>query len=136
MASVIERAVRILTRHGGVVFTAGPQDIRVPALDDTGFDVSLHVAGPSRFLVRYYGWFQTFDRAEDAYDCFEYGLSDSCRLRVTYRGDGQVAWRIEKREYGLWAPGREVKKRLVAFWRPARVAHLQNRAFTSGAGMP
>lgn len=70
------------------------------------------------------------DRAEDAYDCFEYGLSDSCRLKITFRGDAPVARQVEKRECGLWVPGHHVvKRRTLAFWRPARTVYRQNQVF-------
>ena len=65
-----------------------------------------------------------------ALDCFEFGLSDSCRLKITLRGDEPVAWHVEKREYGMWVPGRHPLKRLdLAFWRPTRVVYRQNHVF-------
>jgi hypothetical protein len=93
----------------------------------------LRVTGSRTFVVSYDGWSQTFHRAEDAYDCFEFGLSDSCRLRVTLRGETATAWQIEKREYGLWVPGRVIQRRLVPFWRRRRIQLRQNRVFQSGA---
>jgi hypothetical protein len=130
VASVIDRARRTLEPLG-VAFDADAVHIVVPAADPSGFDVSLRVIGPRRFVVSYAGWFHTFDRAEDAYDCFEYGLSDSCGLRITFRGPTAVAWQIEKRDYGVWMPGRQVRRRLVPFWRTPRVERRQNRVFRS-----
>jgi hypothetical protein len=130
MGSVIDRARRTLTALG-VAFDENTHSITVHAPDSSGFDVTLQVVDARKFVVRYEGWFETFGRAEDAYDCFEYGLSDSCWLRVTTRGTTPVAWQIEKREYGVWMPGRLVKRRLVPFWRPARVERRQNRVFVS-----
>ena len=131
MASVIDRAATALTRLGGVPFTSSDVELSVPSMTDDGFEVSLNVAGPRRFLVRYDNWHQVFDRAEDAYDCFEYGLSDSCRLRVTYRGTTPVECCIERRQYGLWVPGRAIARRLSPFWRSRRIVHRQNRVFTA-----
>ena len=71
------------------------------------------------FVVWYDQWQHAFDRAEDALDCFEYGLSDSCRLKITLRGDEPIIWHVEKREYGMWVPGHHpLKRRSLAFWRP------------------
>ena len=82
------------------------------------------------FVVWYDQWQHTFDRAEDALDCFEYGLSDSCRLKITFRGDQPVGWHVEKREYGMWVPGHHpLKRRSLAFWRPTRVVYRQNHVF-------
>jgi hypothetical protein len=132
VASVIDRARKALSARG-VAFDADANAITVRAADATGFDVSLRVVEPRRFVVSYEGWFETFGRAEDAYDCFEYGLSDSCRLRLTFRGATAVAWQIEKRDYGVWMPGRVVRRRLAPFWRPARIERRQNRVFRSRA---
>jgi hypothetical protein len=133
VASVVDRARKTLTARG-VAFDAVANGITVRASNAAGFDVSLRVVGPRKFIVSYEGWFQTFGRAEDAYDCFEYGLSDSCRLRITFRGVTQVAWQIEKRDYGVWMPGRVVRRRFVPFWKRARIEQRQNSVFRSASG--
>jgi hypothetical protein len=129
MPSVIERAVRTL-RARGVVFEASAEEIAVAPASADGFAVHLRLVHDREYRVRYDAWEHVFDRAEDAYDCFEYGLSDSCRLRITFRGDAAVAWHVEKREYGMWSPGHHpLRRRLIPFWRRARVVYRQNRVF-------
>jgi hypothetical protein len=130
MPSVIDRAARMLRALDGVRFEATDRTVTVAAQSDEGFPVALDVRHDREFVVSYDRWQHTFDRAEDAFDCFEYGLSDSCRLKVTYRGDEPVAWQVEKREYGLWVPGHRPLKRLhLAFWRPPRIVYRQNQLF-------
>ena len=133
-ASIVERVADRLAAAGvpGVASTAGAIEVRPTSGD--GFLVRLEVRGPRDFLVAFDGWRHRFDRAEDAYDCFEYGLSDSCRLKVTRRGDRPVAWQVEKREYGMWAPGHVERRRLVPFWKPLRIEYRQNRVFRRAAG--
>jgi hypothetical protein len=116
-----------------VTFHATSDSLTVPPAASDGFAVTLRVLGPRRFVVSYDGWSETFRRAEDAGDCFEFGLSDSCRLRVTLRGQSAVAWQIEKYEYGLWVPGRVVRRRLAPFWRRRRIERRQNRVFRAEA---
>ncbi|HEX7087343.1 MAG TPA: hypothetical protein VF198_13335 [Vicinamibacterales bacterium] len=130
---VIERARRRLSAFPEVRFDATSRRIVVPAAGPENFTVSLEVAGDREFHVRYDGWHHGFSRAEDAYDCFEFGLSDSCRLRVTLRGETETAWQIEKREYGMWVPGRRIARRWVPFWRRARTVWRQNRIFTTAS---
>lgn len=132
VASIIDRAIHRLTAAGVGEYVATADAIEVPASADDGFTVRLEVLGARDFLVRYDGWRHRFDRAEDAYDCFEYGLSDSCRLKVTFRGDEAVEWQVEKREYGMWAPGHAEGRTLVPFWRKRRVEYRQNRHFRAG----
>ena len=130
MPSIIERAVRTLESTGGIHYTAGDDAIEVLPAGAEGFTVRLEVLGPRDFLVRYDGWRHRFDRAEDAYDCFEFGLSDSCRLKVTLRGERPVRWQVEKREFGMWVPGHADRRRLEPFWRRRHVEYRQNRIFT------
>jgi len=130
MPSVIDKAVRMLAAIDDAVFDATEHTITVPAVSDEGFLVRLRMVHDREFVVCYEHWQHTFDRAEDALDCFEFGLSDSCRLKITLRGDEPVAWHVEKREYGMWVPGRHPLKRLdLAFWRPTRVVYRQNHVF-------
>jgi hypothetical protein len=128
--TVIDRAARALDALGGVDYTATPSTITVRPSGADGFAVTLAMEHARAFVVTYERWRHTFDRAEDAYDCFEFGLSDSCRLRVTYRGEDAVAWHVEKREYGMWAPASHSATRWSwRFWKPRRFEYRQNGLF-------
>ena len=130
MPSVIDRAARTLRAIDGVVFDATDNTITVPPASDEGFLVRLRMVHDREFVVWYDQWQHAFDRAEDALDCFEYGLSDSCRLKITLRGDEPIIWHVEKREYGMWVPGHHpLKRRSLAFWRPTSVVYRQNHVF-------
>ena len=130
MPSVIDRAVRTLRALDSVAFDAGDDAIAVPPASGDGFAVRLQMVHEREYMVSYDEWRQTFDRAEDAYDCFEYGLSDSCRLKIILRGNEPVSWHVEKREYGMWVPGlHPFRRRSLAFWRPTRTVYRQNHVF-------
>ena len=132
MASIIDHAARTLTNLH-VPHTVAGDEIVVPRQSADGFDVRLRLVSERSYVVMFDQWRQDFDRAEDAYDCFEYGLSDSCRLKLVYRGDRPESWQVEKREFGVWAPGHAVTRRSLAFWKPRRVEHRQNRVFVRGS---
>ena len=137
MPSVIERATRTLDALGGVDYSATPSTVTVRPSDACGFVVTLAVEHARAFVVSYDRWQHRFDRAEDAYDCFEFGLSDSCRLRVTYRGEDAVAWHVEKREYGIWVPSSRSTSRLsLKFWKRRRLVYRQNRVFDQSGRAP
>jgi len=126
--SVIDRARRTLDTLGGAEYTATASTITVRPSEPDGFDVTMVVEHARAFVVSYERWEHRFDRAEDAYDCFEFGLSDSCRLRVTYQGDDAVAWHVEKREYGMWTPAsHSARQWSLKFWKPRRLVYRQNR---------
>ena len=128
MPSVIDRAVKALPANG-LRFEATPRSLTVPATTDDAFTVVLEMHGDRDFAVRGDGWLERFGRAEDAYDCFLFLLSEHGRLKVTMRGQTAVGWQVERREYGLWVPGHPVRRRLVPIWRRARTIWKQNHVF-------
>jgi hypothetical protein len=128
MASVIDRAAHTLATLN-VPHSLDGDEIVVPAASADGFDVRLQMLNDRSFVVMFERWRQDFDRPEDAYDCFEYGLSDCCRLKVVYRGAVPEAWQVQKREFGMWTPGHAVTRRSWAFWKPRRIEYRQNRVF-------
>jgi hypothetical protein len=128
MASVIDRAVKALPVDG-LPFEATPQTLTVPPATDDGFSVILVVHSDHEYEVQGEAWTERFGRAEDAYDCFMFLLSERSRLKVTMRGTTAVGWQIEKREYGQWVPAHPVRRRVVPLWRPARAVWKQNHVF-------
>jgi hypothetical protein len=133
MPTVIDRAARTLTNLN-VAHTITGDEIVVAAAGADGFEVRLRMLSERGYRVTFEQWRHEFDRAEDAYDCFEYGLSDSCRLKVVYRGDVPQQWQVEKREFGMWVPGHAVTRRSWAFWKPRRVEYRQNLVFSGSRG--
>jgi hypothetical protein len=128
--SIIHRALKALPVEG-LRFDATPHTLTVPASTDDGFPVVLAVHKDREYHVQAEGWDERFPRPEDAYDCFLLLLSERARLKVTLRGPSAVGWQLERREYGLWVPGRPVRRRLVPIWRPARTVWKQNHVFKS-----
>lgn len=126
--SVISRAVKALPADG-LRFEATTRTLTVPPATDDGFAVSLVVRSDREYEVHGEEWTERFERAEDAYDCFLFLLSEESRLKVTLRGTTAVGWQVEKREYGLWVPAHPVRRRLVPIWRPARTVWKQNHVF-------
>jgi len=123
--TLIVRARRKLARWPAIAYTNTPRSLHIPAPDPGGFDIRLqdHRRG---FVVRFDGWTRTFDRDDDALDCMELGLSDTCRLAVTCRGTLAVAWTLEVREFGMWVPHRRTRRTLVPFWRREHTEYKQN----------
>jgi hypothetical protein len=123
--NVIEMVKERLARYPGVEFEANENSIEVRPADDTGFAVGIE-SSRSGYSVHFAGWHEEFDSQEEALECFAFGLSDSCRLRVTYRGSTPVRWVVESLKDGEWIPDSETGLILIPFWRPTRTAYLQN----------
>lgn len=124
--SAIAQIKQRLGEHPDARYVETPASIEVQPADESGFPVGLHV-GREGFTVHFAGWHEDFDSEEAALDCFAFGLSDACRLRVVYRGRTPTKWIVESQVDGVWVRDSETGLILVPFWRPRRVVHLQNR---------
>jgi hypothetical protein len=72
--------------------------------DDNGFKVTL-VDNTPNYTVSFDSWHEEYDTAEDALDCFAFGLSEDCRLKISSRGNFAHAWSVEEQdEDGQWSP--------------------------------
>jgi hypothetical protein len=55
-----------------------------------------------------------------------FGLSNSCRLKIIYRGDFPQKWIVESYENGEWIQDSETGLLLFPFWRTASIVYKQN----------
>ena len=132
--SLIDQIIARLSAYPTARFTESPTSIEVLPEDSSGFSVGLEEKD-GRVLVWFGGWHEHFDTESEALDCFAFGLSDSCRLTVEYRGSTPTRWTVESVHDGKWVPDSSVGLLLVPFWRSKRVSHLQNRLIPrSGSG--
>jgi hypothetical protein len=120
------RRVEERLRRGGVTYRVGPERIEVSPSSSDGFTVGL-LGSAAPFTVYFDGWHEDFATEEEALNCFTFGLSGGCRLRVEYRGRTPVKWTVQSREQtGEWVGISVVGMLLVPFWRPKRIVHLRN----------
>lgn len=106
-----------------------------------GFVVSIVDNGGS-YTVNFDAWHEEYEDADQALNCFTFGLSDDCRLKVTYRGNSAHVWIVEELdEDGSWYPCEWIgcnETGLLAFpfWLKAKHAYLQNTLLKSGKIKP
>lgn len=106
-------------------------------LDESGFKVTL-IDNASSYTVFFDAWHEEYDDVEKALNCFAFGLSDDCRLKVGYRGSFAHVWTVEEKdENGEWLPcqwiGCSEMGLLVPplFWLKKKHVYLQNTLLTS-----
>jgi hypothetical protein len=100
--------------------------IEVHPADANGFTVGL-CESAGEIVVSFEGWHEHFKAESEALNCFAFGLSESCRLRVAYRGAMPVSWAVECWRDERWIPDTETGLIFVPFWRSKSVRYLQNR---------
>ena len=90
-----------------------------------GFSVTLRKAG-ARYGVSFEGWHEEFDTEDEAVDCVGFGLSNRCRLAITFRGSFPVEWTVESLRDGAWCPDSTTGLIFSPFWKAKRVEHRSN----------
>jgi hypothetical protein len=109
----------LLTRVEGDTFTVEPLDV-------DGFPVWLREEVGSYVVGFDDGWHEHFDSEEDALDCFAFGLSGDCSVKVVYRGSFAHRWTVEFKTDGGWREDSTTGLLVFPFWRRPRAVYRTN----------
>ncbi|MDJ1500261.1 hypothetical protein [Xanthocytophaga agilis] len=126
MSHPIEVILEHLKQHPEIVVERSGDSIRVLPKSEKGFTVILSAQPDSLFIVYFEMWHSEFDRWEDAFQCFMWGLSNQCRLKVTKRGDTPYKWTAESSYTGTWEFVSATGVLNFAFWKTQNEYYLQN----------
>ena len=124
--SAIETIRAKLRKYPQLRYEQTPGSITVFPESPDGFPVSFHEDGTS-FIVGLGGWHEHFDSEAEALDCFAFGLSDRCRLRVTSGGGFEYRWTVQHLVDGDWRDESQTGLLLFPFWRRRTQRFHQNR---------
>jgi len=97
---------------------------------DNGFTVWL-TESEQCCTVGYNGWHEEFSDKSEALNCFAFGLSEKCRLKVFTKGGIEYKWVMEALEDGRWVSYSTTALIFFPYWRKARISYLQNKVFSS-----
>ena len=124
--SPIDSIKHRLTRYPNTRYEERDGRITVFPADDSCFEVSLSV-GVDEYIVSFFGWQEHFTEPEDVLNCFAFGLSEQCRLKISYRGTTPHRWTVESMKGGRWVEDSTTGLLLFPFWRKREVKYFQNR---------
>jgi hypothetical protein len=112
---------------------------RYPQLraDETGTSITVRQQQSEGFPVRldeqrggytvsFAGWHEEFDSESEALNCFAFGLSESCRLRVLSRGSFDYHWTVQHFRDGAWHDDSDTGLLVFPFWLRRHERYLQN----------
>ena len=102
--------------------------ITVPSNCEKGFPVSF-CQSQNNFTVSFKGWHEEFDKEEEAFACFKFGLSQKCRLKVLSRGKFEYKWILEHQRNNEWAQDSETGLMFFPFWEKENISYFQNTYF-------
>ncbi len=127
--TAVEAILRRLREYPELCTDQTPDSVSVHPVSPTGFTVSLYQHS-SGYSVSFEGWHEEFQTEEDALNCFAFGLSDECRLRVLSRGGFDYRWILQFLEDGEWHDESETGLLLFPFWRRREERILQNHSIS------
>lgn len=116
-------------KYPGLKFDRTDSSLTVYPKDETGFPVTLQVHTENALTVYCDLWHEDFTQAEAALDCFSFGLSNQCRLKVAKRGGKPYKWTLEYLKDGTWWEESEMGLLNYNFWTKTTVQVLQNDLF-------
>ena len=127
MNSTIKKVIDKLTKYQDVKYNHTDSELTIEPMDEKGFAVTIG-ANHREIVVSADFWHEHFDKSDEekALNCFAFLLSDSCRLKVEYKGEKPKTWTLESFENGQWIGDSTTGLFNLKFWQPTRVEYLQN----------
>jgi hypothetical protein len=123
--TVIEEIVERLKTYPQLLFRVQGNSIRVDPPSPSGFSISL-ICGRTGYTVCFDGWHEEFSSEEEALNCFAFGLSDECRLKVVRRGKMESNWSVEYRDNQSWIEDSTTGLLFFPFWHRRTFVYRQN----------
>ncbi len=100
-------------------------DNSLAVMPEGGFTVSIY-ENETGYTVCLEGWHKEFSDHDDALNCFAFGLSDQCRLKILQRGRFPYKWTLQYLEGDDWVDDTTTGLMFFPFWRKKTVVYLQN----------
>ena len=128
----IEEIKTRLRKYPHIKYETSASSITVLPESDKGFTVGFEGA-PGHYLVSFNGWHEEFTDADEALNCFVFGLSDECRLKEHRRGGFAYRWTVESKQKDEWVADSETGLFLFPFWKRVEVIYLQNNLISDSS---
>jgi hypothetical protein len=135
--NTIEKVIDKLKTYPELKYKVDDIAISIEPLDENGFTIWLSIENKDEVIVGFDGDHQHFDSEEEAIECVLWGLSKSCRFRVTSRGKVDYKWSMQNKENDKWVTiNTSYVIWLIPFWKKKKVRYLQNKVITEKMEAP
>ncbi|AUC84794.1 hypothetical protein CW731_05570 [Polaribacter sp. ALD11] len=126
MTKTINKIVSRLKKYPEAEYELNAESITVNPNNENGFPVTLTDNGNENFTVAFDFWHEEFYNENDALNCFAFGLSKDCRLKLTKKGNKPIKWTVESIENGIWKEDSTTGLFNLSFWKKSKFEFLQN----------
>jgi hypothetical protein len=114
-----------LEKYSGHKVESDDDSLTVTCDNEDSFAVSIYETDGG-FQVSFDGWHEEFDELATAQDCFAFGLSPKCRLKVTLRGNMEHKWTVQSEKPDGWADDTTTGLLFFPIWQSKRLEYRQN----------
>ncbi len=114
--SAIEVIREKLKKYPQLNYQIEDNTITVEPVSLGGFAVCLIENNPG-FTVGFDGWHEEFESQDEALNCFAFGLSEKCRLKVIKRGNMPTSWTVQSWNGSDWNNESTTGMIFIPFWR-------------------
>src|SRR5689334_6002181 len=99
---MFEDLIQRFSQHPGIKFTLEKDSLRVLPNSPNGYEAVIKQHSAEWHTVWFDAWHEQFHDYPSARDCFLFGLSDRCRLKVFRKGRTPFRWILEHRNDAEW----------------------------------
>jgi hypothetical protein len=122
---LISRIKEKLQKYPHVPYTTTEGFLEIPAQSPSGFRVWVSERSDG-YTVGFEGWHEEFTDEEEALNCFAFGLTADCRLRVFRCLSTDYKWQLFHRVDDRWVMESETGLFVLTFWFRKEQRELQN----------
>jgi hypothetical protein len=123
--NIIETIKEMFTKYPDVIYSISDNTVSIDPPSESGFTVWLSEEG-NLYTVGFDGWHEEFEDEKEALNVFSWGLSNSCRLKVTQWGNKPCNWTAEGKRDSEWFSYSTTGLLFVPFWKKKSVEYKQN----------
>jgi hypothetical protein len=114
-----------LKRYSGFNLKVEPSGVSVSCRNPDSFRVAIFEEKRG-FRVDFDGWHEEFKSVDLALNCFAFGLTKECRLKVVTRRRFDCSWTVQSQRNENWVDDSTVGLFFTPFWQKSRVIYRHN----------
>lgn len=126
MSDIIEEILQKLEGYIGIDIDVTDAHVSVRCQNENSFTVALSKEN-SGYQVNFDGWHEHFSDKAEALNCFSFGLSEECRLKVITNGKLESSWTVQYLRNENWVDDSKTSLIFYPFWHKAIIEYRQNR---------
>jgi hypothetical protein len=123
---MLDEILKILQQYPQAKYECGDNFVRIPPCSTEGFEVAVEQVWENHFMVSLGRWRQDFYTAQEAVECFLFGLTNRCRLKVESKNSVPFRWTVEQWSDPSWSERSTCATWSYRFLTPPTTAYYQN----------